>query len=265
MITPRSPSASAASVFAMAAAAIRIRLNVPIRLTSMTLRKIARSCGVPSRPTVRAAQPIPAQFTATRSGGPSATAASTAAWTGPSFTTSVRMKRPPMAVASAVPRCSLRSATSTAAPAAASSRAVASPRPLAPPETIAAVPFSFMGGAYLGGSPAGRTGLGRAFCQYPGLASGNAQAGPPTAFDWRWIFFVNLPVGVLVLLITPVVIPDLRLGRRHRIDIPGVLLASAALLAICYGLVEAIRGRRRSAEPVPAAEAEAVAAQQAAT
>jgi MFS family permease len=27
-------------------------------------------------------------------------------------------------------------------------------------------------------------------------------------------------------------------GRRHRIDIPGVLLASAALLAICYGLVE---------------------------
>ena len=76
---------------------------------------------------------------------------------------------------------------------------------------------------------------------------------------------MNLPVGVLVLLITPVVIPDLRLGRRHRIDIPGVLLASAALLAICYGLVEAIRGRRRSAEPVPAAEAEAVAAQQAAT
>ena len=30
----------------------------------------------------------------------------------------------------------------------------------------------------------------------------------------------------------------MRPGRRHRIDIPGVLLASAALLAICYGLVE---------------------------
>src|SRR5438552_14463976 len=58
-----------------------------------------------------------------------------------------------------------------------------------------------------------------------------------TAFDWRWIFFVNLPIGVFVLLITPVIIPDLRLGRRHRIDIPGVLLASAGLLAICYGLV----------------------------
>jgi EmrB/QacA subfamily drug resistance transporter len=59
-----------------------------------------------------------------------------------------------------------------------------------------------------------------------------------TAFDWRYIFFVNLPIGVIVLALTFVIIPDLRLGRRHRIDIPGVLLASAALLAICYGLVE---------------------------
>src|ERR1700751_523914 len=59
-----------------------------------------------------------------------------------------------------------------------------------------------------------------------------------TAFDWRWIFFVNLPIGVIVLLITPVIIPDLRLGRKHRIDVWGVLLASAGLLAICYGLVE---------------------------
>jgi EmrB/QacA subfamily drug resistance transporter len=59
-----------------------------------------------------------------------------------------------------------------------------------------------------------------------------------TAFDWRWIFFVNLPIGVVVLLVTPLIIPDLRPGRRHRIDIPGVLLASASLLAICYGLVE---------------------------
>jgi EmrB/QacA subfamily drug resistance transporter len=59
-----------------------------------------------------------------------------------------------------------------------------------------------------------------------------------TAFDWRWIFFVNLPIGVCVLLVTPLIIPDVRSGRRHRIDIPGVLLASTALLAICYGLVE---------------------------
>jgi EmrB/QacA subfamily drug resistance transporter len=78
-----------------------------------------------------------------------------------------------------------------------------------------------------------------------GAVAGVATIAGPTlggllvsAFDWRWIFFVNLPIGVIVLLITPVLIPNLRLGRKHRIDIPGVLLASAALLAICYGLVE---------------------------
>src|SRR6516165_891642 len=85
---------------------------------------------------------------------------------------------------------------------------------------------------------------GAAFGVWGAVAGVATIAGPTlggllvTAFDWRWIFFVNLPIGVIVLLITPVIIPDLRLGRRHRIDIPGVLLASAALLAICYGLVE---------------------------
>ena len=88
---------------------------------------------------------------------------------------------------------------------------------------------------------------GAAFGVWGAVAGVATIAGPTlggllvTAFDWRWIFYVNLPIGLLVLLITPVIIPDLRLGRRHRIDIPGVLLASAALLAICYGLVEGQR------------------------
>ena len=88
---------------------------------------------------------------------------------------------------------------------------------------------------------------GAAFGVWGAVAGVATIAGPTlggllvTVFDWRWIFYVNLPIGVLVLLITPVIIPDLRLGRRHRIDVPGVLLASAALLAICYGLVEGQR------------------------
>src|SRR3984893_9264810 len=183
----RSPSGSTGSVRAMAAAAIRIKLNVPIRLMSMTLRKDARSCGVPSRPTVRDAQPIPAQFTTTRSGASWATAASTAAATDPSSDTSVFTNRPPNSAATAFPCCSFRSATTTVAPALASARAAASPRPLAPPEMIAAVPFSFMGGAYLAAADANRTGFGRAgwgrarggptLCPYPRLPS--VSVGPP--------------------------------------------------------------------------------------
>jgi EmrB/QacA subfamily drug resistance transporter len=85
---------------------------------------------------------------------------------------------------------------------------------------------------------------GAAFGVWGAVAGVATIAGPTlggllvTAFDWRWIFFVNLPFGVLVLLLAPIIIPDLRLGRRHRLDIPGVLLASGGLLAICYGLVE---------------------------
>src|SRR5215469_9973517 len=62
-----------------------------------------------------------------------------------------------------------------------------------------------------------------------------------TAFDWRYIFFVNLPVGVAAIALAVVVIPDLRVRRKHRLDLAGVVLASAALLGICYGLVEGQR------------------------
>src|SRR6266568_1699916 len=101
------------------------------------------------------------------------------------------------------------------------------------PQTLAIVTMTF---------PPERRGA--AFGVWGAVAGLATIAGPTlggllvTAFDWRWIFFVNLPIGVLVLVLTFVIIPDLRLGRRHRLDIPGVLLASAALLAICYGLVE---------------------------
>ena len=52
-----------------------------------------------------------------------------------------------------------------------------------------------------------------------------------TNWDWRWIFFVNVPIGILALLGTFLVIPDVRPGRRHRLDLIGVALSSASLFA----------------------------------
>ncbi len=78
-----------------------------------------------------------------------------------------------------------------------------------------------------------------------GAVAGVATIAGPTlggllvsAFDWRYIFFINLPIGLIVIVLAIVLIPDLRTGTQHKLDLPGVLLASGALLAICYGLVE---------------------------
>jgi len=68
MMTPRSPS-SIGSAWLIAQLARRMTLKVPIRLTWITWENMARSCG-PDLEMVRAARPMPAQFTTTR-GAPS--------------------------------------------------------------------------------------------------------------------------------------------------------------------------------------------------
>jgi EmrB/QacA subfamily drug resistance transporter len=101
------------------------------------------------------------------------------------------------------------------------------------PQTLALLTMVF---------PAERRGA--AFGIWGAVAGVATIAGPTlggllvTAFDWRYIFFINLPIGAAVLALTLILIPDLRTGRRHSFDVAGVLLASGALLAICYALVE---------------------------
>src|SRR4029077_9577191 len=81
-----------------------------------------------------------------------------------------------------------------------------------------------------------------------GAAAGLAPVTGPTAggalityIDWRWIFFVNVPIGIGALIATFLVIPDLRPGRSHGWDIVGVILATSGLFAIVFGLIEGQR------------------------
>ncbi|HEV8469080.1 MAG TPA: DHA2 family efflux MFS transporter permease subunit [Candidatus Limnocylindria bacterium] len=62
-----------------------------------------------------------------------------------------------------------------------------------------------------------------------------------TNFDWRWIFFVNVPIGIVALVGAFLVVPDVRPGRLHRFDLVGVALSGVALLAIVYALIEGQR------------------------
>src|ERR1700736_4845947 len=88
---------------------------------------------------------------------------------------------------------------------------------------------------------------GAAFGVWGAVAGVAAITGPTlggflvTYIDWRWIFFVNVPVGLLALAGALLGGPDLRPGVRHRLDIVGVVLASASLFLVVFGLVEGQR------------------------
>src|SRR3954471_9380388 len=62
-----------------------------------------------------------------------------------------------------------------------------------------------------------------------------------THWSWRGIFYVNLPVGVLSMALTMWIVPDLRPGRRHRLDLSGVAMATVSLTLVLFGLIEGQR------------------------
>lgn len=57
------------------------------------------------------------------------------------------------------------------------------------------------------------------------------------AFGWEWIFFVNLPVGVVAFVLAWRLVPDLE-THPHRFDLVGVVLSALALFLIVFGLQE---------------------------
>lgn len=74
-----------------------------------------------------------------------------------------------------------------------------------------------------------------------------AVAGPTlgglliTSLGWRWVFYVNPPIALIGIVGAYAVIPDVRTGRRHRLDPVGVLLAALGLTAVMYAVIEGQR------------------------
>jgi EmrB/QacA subfamily drug resistance transporter len=60
-----------------------------------------------------------------------------------------------------------------------------------------------------------------------------------TALSWRWVLFVNVPLGVLVVSMAPRVLARSQRGARVRLDLPGSITATAGMTALVYGLVRA--------------------------
>jgi EmrB/QacA subfamily drug resistance transporter len=70
------------------------------------------------------------------------------------------------------------------------------------------------------------------------IAVGPVLGGALTSgLSWRWIFFVNLPVGVFALLVTLWRVDESRNPHATKPDWPGLVLFSVGLAALVFGLI----------------------------
>ena len=70
------------------------------------------------------------------------------------------------------------------------------------------------------------------------VASGPLAGGIITQWlSWRWVFFVNVPIGVAVFVIALMKVRESRDPRANRTDYAGLVLFSAALFLIIFGLL----------------------------
>ena len=72
--------------------------------------------------------------------------------------------------------------------------------------------------------------------------------GPPlggfivTYFSWRWIFDINVPIGILGVLLVSLYVEDVREPRATPFDFRGLVLSAIALCGLLFGLETAGRG-----------------------
>ncbi|RQX08864.1 MFS transporter [Micromonospora ureilytica] len=110
---------------------------------------------------------------------------------------------------------------------------------------------------------------GRAIGAWAGLSGVSTALGPfiggwlIDTLSWRWIFFLNLPIAVLVLLAALRWVPESRdesasrtegqNRARRRFDVAGALLGALALAGVTYALIDAPARGFDSAEVLIAA------------
>src|SRR5689334_13763837 len=72
--------------------------------------------------------------------------------------------------------------------------------------------------------------------------------GPPvggflvTYLSWHWIFYINVPIGILGVILVTIFIDEMKEPERQKFDLIGLLLAGTALSCLMFGIEVASRG-----------------------
>jgi EmrB/QacA subfamily drug resistance transporter len=73
-----------------------------------------------------------------------------------------------------------------------------------------------------------------------GAAAGVLMGGILTdALSWEWIFFVNVPVGVVAIALAPILLDESRDSSVKTFDLPGAALVTAGLSSLVYAITQA--------------------------
>ena len=88
---------------------------------------------------------------------------------------------------------------------------------------------------------------GAAFGVWGAVAGAAAIIGPAmggaivSSLSWQFVFFVNLPVGILTLVAMFAFVPNLRRDGEHSLDPVGIVLVGGGLFGVIFGLIEGPR------------------------
>jgi EmrB/QacA subfamily drug resistance transporter len=93
-----------------------------------------------------------------------------------------------------------------------------------------------------------------------GGAAGVLLGGALTSWlSWSWIFFINVPVGALVIGVSPWLLRESRADLRHRhFDVAGAISITAGLMVLVYALTRAAQQGWATAETLGLLAASAV-------
>ncbi|WNI22038.1 MFS transporter [Streptomyces sp. ITFR-16] len=84
----------------------------------------------------------------------------------------------------------------------------------------------------------------RAFAVFAAVSAGGGAIGLLAGgmltewLDWRWVFFVNVPIGVLIAVLAPLYINE---SEKHpgRFDVSGALTSTLGMASLVYGFIRA--------------------------